>query len=66
VPGNSACLDQFRTQVGRLWCAVLRRRSQRGRAWSWARVSRLLRCWLPRARILHPYPDQRLTVHYPR
>jgi RNA-directed DNA polymerase len=62
VPGNSHCLDQFRTQVGRHWHDVLHRRSQRGDAWTWERVSRLLRCWLPKAQILHPYPDQRLRV----
>ena len=66
VPGNSSCLDQFRTQVGRHWLAVLRRRSQRGRRWRWERMSRLLRCWLPPARILHPYPNQRFHVIHPR
>ena len=67
VPGNSPCLDQFRTQVGATWLAVLRRRSQLGRvSWPWERMSRLLRCWLPPARILHPYPNQRLRVIHPR
>ena len=66
VPGNSSCLDTFRTQIGRLWLAVIRRRSQKGRCWTWARMSRLIRRWLPSARILHPYPNERLTVTYPR
>jgi RNA-directed DNA polymerase len=66
VPGNSPCLDQFRTQVGRNWLGVLRRRSQRRRRWSWERMTRLVRFWLPPARILHPYPNQRLTVSHPR
>jgi group II intron reverse transcriptase/maturase len=66
VPGNGPCLDQFRTQVGKLWLAVLRRRSQRNRRWTWERMTRLIRYWLPRTRILHPYPNQRLTVTYPR
>jgi RNA-directed DNA polymerase len=66
VPGNRTCLDQFRTQIGRHWLAVLRRRSQKGRRWPWERMSRLIRRWLPSARILHPYPNQRLTVAYPR
>ena len=30
VPGNRQCLDQFRTQVARLWLHVVRRRSQKG------------------------------------
>jgi hypothetical protein len=66
VPGNSPCLDQFRTQVGRLWLRVLRRRSEKGDRWTWDRMSRLLRRWLPPARILHPYPNQRLVVRNPR
>jgi RNA-directed DNA polymerase len=66
VPGNSQCLGQFRTLVGNLWLRVLRRRSQKGDRWTWERMSRLLRCWLPPARILHPYPNQRLVVRYLR
>jgi RNA-directed DNA polymerase len=66
VPGNSPCLDQFRTQIGRNWLGVIRRRSQKGRCWTWERMSRLIRYWLPSARILHPYPNQRLTVTHPR
>ena len=66
IPGNSACLNQFRTQVQRLWRRILRSRSQKGRCWTWLRMSRLIDRWLPTARILHPYPEQRLTVNYPR
>jgi len=43
VPGNSACLNQFRTQVQRLWRRVLRSRSQKGRCWTWVRMDRLIR-----------------------
>ncbi len=66
VPGNSRCLDQFRTQVGRLWFRVIRRRSQKARGWTWEDMSRLLRRWIPPARILHPYPNQRLIVTHLR
>jgi group II intron reverse transcriptase/maturase len=66
VPGNRPCLDAFRTQLGRLWLTVLRRRSQKGRGWTWERMSRLIRHWLPSAQILHPYPNQRLAVPDPR
>jgi len=62
VPGNINCLDEFRTQVQRLWRRVLRRRSQKGRIWTWERIRRLTRRWLPSPQILHPYPDQRLIV----
>jgi RNA-directed DNA polymerase len=66
IPGNSKCLDQFRTQVQRLWLRTLRSRSQKGDCWTWDRVRRLIQRWLPTARILHPYPEQRLVVNYPR
>jgi RNA-directed DNA polymerase len=66
VPGNSNSLDEFRTQVERLWLHTLRRRSQKGRKWTWGRMNRLARKWLPKARILHPYPSERLIVSNPR
>ena len=66
VPGNHHCLDQFRTQVARLWLHVLRRRSQKGHRWTWERMTRLLQRWLPKAQTLHPFPNQRLIVNYPR
>jgi RNA-directed DNA polymerase len=67
VPGNYPSLDQFLTQVQRLWLRVLRRRSQRGRhRWNWARFCRLARRWLPRPKILHPYPNVRFRVAHPR
>jgi RNA-directed DNA polymerase len=62
VPGNFGCLDAFHTQVQRLWRRVLRRRSQKGRTWTWERIRRLTRRWLPNAQILHPYPEERLIV----
>ena len=66
VPGNRQCLDQFRTQAARLWLHVLRRRSPKRRRWTWERMSRLIQRWLPKAHILHPYPNQRLIVTNPR
>jgi RNA-directed DNA polymerase len=66
VPGNRRCLDQFRTQVARLWLHVLRRRSQKGRRWTWARMARVIQRWLPKTHIRHPFPNQRLIVTNPR
>lgn len=60
VPGTSRVLDQFVTQVERLWLKQLRRRSQRGRRLTWTSYAKLSHRWIPRARIVHPYPDQRL------
>jgi RNA-directed DNA polymerase len=62
VPGNRHCLDQFGTQVARLWFHVLRRRSQKSGRWTWDRMNRLIDRWLPRPRTLHPFPNQRLIV----
>jgi group II intron reverse transcriptase/maturase len=66
VPGNFDSLVTLRRQVRRHWLRSLRRRSQKGRCWTWARFSRLAERWLPRPKILHPYPSQRLTVTNPR
>ena len=66
VPGNYPRLDQFLTQVERLWLRVMRRRSQRGRCrWTWSCFHRLARHWLPRPKILHPYPNVRFRVAHP-
>jgi RNA-directed DNA polymerase len=60
VPGNFRCLDQFITEVTKLWLRQIRRRSQRGRSrWTWSRMDRLSKKHLPRARIQHPYPGIR-------
>ncbi len=61
VPMNSAALHRFRFQVGWLWHRTLSRRSQTGRV-RWDRMTRLIRLWLPPARICHPYPLRRLGV----
>jgi group II intron reverse transcriptase/maturase len=62
VPGNSVSLGRFRNEVGRIWFGVLRRRSQKFRRRRWQYMARLIRYWLPPARILHPYPNERLVV----
>lgn len=66
VPGNFPCLDQFLTEVEQLWRRALRRRSQRGDRWTWCRVQFICRRWLPKPKILHPYPDQRFHATHPR
>jgi len=63
VPGNYRCLGRFVDEVTRLWLRQLRRRSQRGRnGWTWERMSRLARRYLPRPHIIHPYPEQRFRA----
>ena len=66
VPGNKKAIDTFRTEINRAWLAALRRRSQKSRNLKWDRMKRLIKMWIPAARIQHPYPNQRLCVNYPR
>lgn len=65
VPGNSDAIGAFGTQVARHWHKALRRRSQRDRV-SWARMNRILARWLPRPRVMHPFPDVRFAAMHPR
>lgn len=61
IPGNGTVLDGFKTAVSKLWLKSLRRRSQKSKI-NWKRLTRLIRMFIPRVRILHPYPNQRLSV----
>jgi group II intron reverse transcriptase/maturase len=61
VPDNIDAVEAFRTQAARHWHRALRRRSQRSRL-DWKRMNRLVTRWLPRARILHPWPDTRFNA----
>jgi len=65
VPGNWASLGLFRERIARYWVWVLRRRSQKGKV-SAIRLGRLFMRWLPRPRVVHPYPEQRFAVNHPR
>jgi group II intron reverse transcriptase/maturase len=65
VPTNSRALGAFHHHVTDLWRRSLRRRSQRN-ALTWTRMSKLVADWLPRPRILHPWPERRFAVKYPR
>jgi RNA-directed DNA polymerase len=65
VPGNFEAVNEFRTQIARHWYKALRRRSQRTRL-TWARMNRTVTRWLPRTRVLHPYPSVRFAATYPR
>jgi RNA-directed DNA polymerase len=61
VPDNSAALNAFRYQIIGHWLMALRRRSQRTRL-TWERMYRLADRWLPRVRILHPWPNARFDA----
>ena len=65
VPTNGHALWSFRDEVTRRWQQTLGRRSQKGEL-IWSRMTRLANDWLPRPRILHPWPDKRFAVKHPR
>jgi len=65
VPGNLDSLAVFRDRLLRLWWQTLCRRSQKHR-FSWTRMLKLSRRWLPHPRVLHPYPAVRFAATHPR
>jgi RNA-directed DNA polymerase len=65
VPTNWAALAAFRDGVIERWRRSLSRRSQKG-DFNWARMAKLADDWLPKPRILHPWPNQRFAVRHPR
>jgi len=65
VPTNFRALSAFRHYVTDLWRRALRRRSQKD-AMTWTRVAKLADAWLPKPRILHPWPSERFAVTHPR
>lgn len=65
VPTNSQALVTFRFFVTELWRRTLRRRSQKD-SMTWTRMTRLANDWLPKPRVLHPWPQLRFAVKHPR
>jgi group II intron reverse transcriptase/maturase len=65
VPTNFRALVAFRTEIAKRWYRVLTRRSERT-SLNWAQMKQLIDDWLPKPRILHPWPNKRLAVSYPR
>jgi group II intron reverse transcriptase/maturase len=61
VPTNIRALQAFRTQVERHWLRALRRRGQRDRT-TWERMRLLSERWIPKPRILHPWPNERFDA----
>jgi len=63
VPFSTRRQTQLIRAVTRHWLGTIRRRSQKGRdRWNWSRMLRLATRWLPRPRIIHPHPYERLHV----
>jgi RNA-directed DNA polymerase len=65
VPSNDAAICTFRHRIMEIWRATLSRRSQKGYM-GWVCIRRYADRWLPRARMLHPWPDARFVVNHPR
>jgi RNA-directed DNA polymerase len=65
VPTNSPALSAFRYHVALLWHWQLCRRSQRAYV-AWTRMAKLADEFLPKPRILHPWPSVRVAVKHPR
>ena len=65
VPTNSAAIRAFRYYVERLWLRALRCRSQKD-TFAWQRMEKLADEWLPKPKILHPWPQQRFAVRHSR
>jgi RNA-directed DNA polymerase len=65
VPTNSPTLAAFRFFVTELWRRALRRRSQTD-GMTWTQMTRLADDWLPKPKILHPWPGARFAVTHPR
>src|SRR4249920_1932038 len=65
VPTNSSTLTAFLFHVTNLWRRTLRWRSQKD-GMTWERIKRLADHWLPKPRILHPWPERRFAVRHPR
>jgi hypothetical protein len=61
VPLNTAALYTFVFHVIRRWRRALQRRSQKGRMTT-DRMRPLIERWLPRVRVVHPYPSERLGL----
>ena len=61
VPGNTKAVSGFRFQVIRHWHKALRRRSQKTRV-TRDRMHRIATRWLPKVRVIHPYPEVRFAA----
>ena len=61
VPTNHPALSAFRYHIERLWLRTLRRRSQKD-DFPWWRIDKLANDFLPKPKILHPWPSVRFAV----
>ena len=62
VPGTAETLSAFRKEICKHWLRALRRRSHKAQNLTWKRMENLIETWIPKVKILHPYPNERLRV----
>ena len=65
VPTNSRALTVSHYHIRRLWLRTLQRRSQKDGS-TWRKIEKLAADWLPKPRVLHPWPRERFAVKHPR
>ena len=65
VPTNMRSILTFGHHVKNLWRRTLRRRSQKD-GLTFERMDKIAAAYLPRPRILHPWPNIRFAVKHPR
>jgi len=65
VHTNARTLDVFRHHVTDLWRRTLQQRSHKARI-TWEQMTKLADDWLPKPRVLHPWPSERFAVTHPR
>jgi RNA-directed DNA polymerase len=63
VPGNFQSVSLFHFEIVKRWFKMLRRRSQRYSI-TWDRFGLWVRRFLPKVRIVHPYPEARFRARY--
>ena len=66
VPYNIDLVKSFYDQTTRAWLYTLRRRSHKGKNFTWKRFEKLIRWLIPRVRIVHPFPGQKFHRYHPR
>lgn len=64
VPGNLLRLQGFVSEVCRAWRHALLRRSQHHRM-PWSRFNKLASRFVPKLKVLHPYPEERFFASRP-
>jgi len=65
VPTNLGAVRATRHHVKVRWYLHLRRRSQKRRL-TWRRMNVIADRFLPRPKIIHPWPEQRFLVNHRR